>query len=107
MSTTRPATQDPAINILVIAFEAGRWGPARLVKSLHESGFKVAVLCPPGNALAQTRYLDRLFPLNDVRSSRHVEQRLAAAIQAWQPRLVIPADDSIRPRPDTSRTHRP
>jgi biotin carboxylase len=83
------------MNILIVAFEAGRWGPARLVKSLHEAGFQVAALCPAENALAQTCYLDRLFPLDDVRSSRHVERCLAAAMQAWQPQLVIPADERV------------
>jgi hypothetical protein len=83
------------MNILIVAFEAGRWGPARLVKSLHDAGFQVAALCPPENALAQTCYLDRLFPLDDVRSSRHVERRLAAAMNTWQPQLVIPADERV------------
>lgn len=83
------------MNILIIAFEAGRWGPARLVKPLTEAGFQVAALCPADNALAQTRFLSRLFPLGDVRSSRHVEQRLAIAMHTWRPRLIIPADERV------------
>eukprot|EP01035_Chromulina_nebulosa_P001922 gene1922-2600_t len=81
------------MNILIVAFEDGRWGPARLVQPLHAAGFAVAALCPGGNPVAQTRFLDRHFPLADTRSSRHVGRRLAAAIATWQPHLVIPADE--------------
>jgi len=81
------------MNVLIIAFETGRWGPARLPKPLQESGFRVAALCPADNALAHTRYLDRHFPLRDVCSSRHVEVSLVRAMRAWKPRLIIPADE--------------
>ena len=81
------------MKILMVAFEAGRWGPARLPKPLSENGFEVAALCPSENALARTRYLQRHFPLPDVQASRAVARHLSRAIRAWQPRLIIPCDE--------------
>lgn len=81
------------IDILVVAFEDGRWGPARLIKPLQAAGFRVAALCPASNPLAHTRFLEHHFPLVDVRSSRHVETRLIEAMTEWRPKLVIPADE--------------
>jgi hypothetical protein len=82
------------MNILMIAFEAGRWGSARLVKPLAAAGFEVAVLCPADNPLAATRFIARHFPLDDVHSSRRFEAQLAEIMLAWRPMLVIPADES-------------
>ncbi len=81
------------MNILMIAFESGRWGPSRLPKALSQAGFQVAALCPSDNALAQTRFLDRHFPLPDVRSSRSFERRLVQAMREWRPDLIVPADE--------------
>ena len=83
------------VNILIVAFEAGRWGPARLVKPLVAAGFSVAALCPTDNAVARTGFLDRHFPLRSVKSSRHIEARLAEAMAAWQPDLIVPADERV------------
>lgn len=81
------------IGILVVAFETGRWGPARLVRPLHESGFRTAALCPDDNALAKTRFLDRHFQLKNVRSSRQIALGLAQALRIWRPALIVPADE--------------
>ncbi len=67
--------------------------PSRLPKPLSEAGFSFFSLCPADNALARTRYLERHFPLQDVQSSRHVEARLATALRACQPRLIVPGDE--------------
>jgi len=82
------------MKILMIAFEAGRWGQARLVQPLREAGFQVAALCPAESPLAQTSFLERHFLLRGVRSSRRVEAALAQAMRNWQPELVIPGDES-------------
>lgn len=79
--------------ILMVAFEAGRSGPARLPKSLAAAGFRVAVLCPADNALAATHFCDLRFPLDDVLNSHRVARRLAAAMDATRPTLVIPCDE--------------
>ncbi len=44
-----------AMNILIVSFEDERWGVIRLVRSLEESGFAVAALCPPNDALKRWR----------------------------------------------------
>ncbi len=79
----------------MIAFDGGRWGAARLVKPLHDAGFRVAALCPSGNSLARTGYLDQYFALTDVRSSRRFESRLAEIMGIWKPLLIVPADERV------------
>lgn len=83
------------MNILMIGFEGGRWASARLVKPLRAAGFQVAALCLSSHPLAQTSFIQRLFPLTSVQSSRHLEMRLAEAMRIWQPRLIIPADERV------------
>jgi carbamoyl-phosphate synthase large subunit len=81
------------MNILMIGFDTGRWGSARLTKPLKAAGFRVAVLCADENPLAKTRYIERHFRLEDAQSSRRFEHSLARAMEAWNPVLVIPADE--------------
>lgn len=81
------------MDILIIAFEAGRWGPARLVRPLRQAGFAVTALCPDDNPLAHTRFLHRHLRLARVRSHRHFARQLAAAMADVRPRLVVPADE--------------
>jgi hypothetical protein len=98
MTTIEPAkspNKGRSMSVLIIAFEAGRWGPARLPKPLHEAGFRVSALCPPDNALAQTRFLDSRFPLHDVKSLRHFQRRLGEVLSACEPELIIPADERV------------
>ena len=83
------------MNIVIVAFEAGRWGPARLPKALSEAGFRVFALCPNDNALAKTRFLARHFPLYDVKSSRTFERRLSEVIEECGPELIVPADERV------------
>jgi hypothetical protein len=83
------------MNVLIIAFDDDRWGPVRLMKPLKAAGFRVATLSPAGNPIARSRYLDRHFIVGDVRSSRHLERRLAKAMATWRPRLIIPADERV------------
>lgn len=88
-----PVLAPEAPAILMVAFEAGRCGPARLPQPLAAAGFRVAALCPAGDALAATCHLHRHFPLDDVRSDHRVATRLAAAMAAIRPVLVIPCDE--------------
>ena len=81
------------MNILIVGFEAGRSGPARLVKPLQQAGLQVAALCPSEDPLAHTRYLAMHFALTNVTSSRRVGRALADVMQSWRPDLVIPADE--------------
>jgi hypothetical protein len=80
-------------DVLIVAIEAGRWGPARLPRSLQQAGLTVAALCPGDNPLAATRYLDRLYDLPDTRSCRRMASRLARAIENCRPRLIVPGDE--------------
>lgn len=81
------------MNILIITFEDGRWGPSRLVKPLTQAGFQVAALCPTSNAVAKSGFLARYFPLTSVKSSRHLAQRLATVMAMWKPEFIIPGDE--------------
>ncbi len=81
------------MNILMIAFEAGRWGQARLVQPLHEAAFNLAALCPDHIPLAKSSFLQRLYPLTNTVSSRQIEKTLAMAMNDWQPDLIIPGDE--------------
>jgi hypothetical protein len=81
--------------ILIIAIEAGRWGPARLPQCLEAAGFRVGVLCPHGNPLAATRYIDRFYPLPRSRSSIRLAESIDDAVASWRPHLIIPADEQV------------
>ncbi len=87
-----PAAAD-APRLLIVAFEEGRWGAARLVRPLDETGFRVAALCPDANPVAQTRFLRRHFPLAEVRNGRVIAAAFAACMRGWRPELVVPADE--------------
>jgi len=82
-----------SFTILMIAFEAGRWGPPRLVQQLSESQFKVCALCPSDNALVHTSRLDKHFALKNVQSSRYFRRRLRQVLREITPSLVIPCDE--------------
>lgn len=86
-------SKDAGMTILIIAFEAGRWGPARLVRPLSEAGFRVEALCDARNSLAQTRFLARHHPLARVRSARRFAARLTRVMLRAAPILVVPADE--------------
>ena len=88
-----PRAGKTELSVLIVAFEKGRWGPARLPKALAASGFRVFALCPEDNALSRTRFLTRHFPLTDTTSSKRLEKRLAE-VMAWSGAcLIIPSDE--------------
>ncbi len=83
------------MDILIVAIEEGRWGPARLPRALKEAGLSVAALCPDGHVVAATDYLDRHYALPVTRSSRKMAAALAQAMRDCQPKLVVPADEQV------------
>ena len=83
----------PNIDVLIVAIEAGRWGPARLPRTLRQAGLSVAALCPRDNPLAATRHIARLYALPNTHSCRQMAGRLAHAIADCRPRLIVPADE--------------
>lgn len=84
---------DTAMHILLLGFEAGRWGTARLAAPLQRAGFSVAVLCPADNALAHSSFVAQHFLLENTRDARAVERTLAKTMRACSPTLVVPADE--------------
>src|SRR5579871_1435545 len=85
----------PPTNVLIVAIEDGRWGAARLPAALAGAGLRVAALCAAGNPLAVTRHIEHRFDLPAGRSSRRMADRIAAAIAAWRPALIVPADEQV------------
>lgn len=83
------------MNVLIIAMEDTRWGPARLPRQLREAGFTVAVLCPRSNPLAHTKFVDRRFVLPDTKFAGLMISILADAMEGFRPDLVIPADEQV------------
>ena len=57
---TAAAASRGHLRVLIMMLE--NWRPTpRLAKPLHDAGFKVAALCPAGNWLSKTRYVDELL----------------------------------------------
>ena len=83
------------MNVLIVAIDEKRWGPARLPKFLQAKGFRVASLCSQANPLASTKYVERRFDFPKARSSHGMAAALHAAMHKWQPQLVIPADEIV------------
>jgi len=81
------------MRVLFFALEDDRWGPARLPAPLAARGLAVAALCGARNPLAATRFLARHFSLPSARSSRAMARALQRAASAWQPDLLIGADE--------------
>ena len=81
------------MDVLIVAIETGRWGPARLPHALKTAGLTVAALCPADNAIAATDFLDRHYALPASRSARPLAKALAAAIRDCRPALIVPADE--------------
>ncbi len=90
MTPIRP-TSPPSI--LMVSFEVGRCGPARLPRALVKVGLRVHALCRPDDPLAATRFLDRVFPLDTVTALHRFERTLADVMAACEPSLVVPCDE--------------
>jgi carbamoylphosphate synthase large subunit len=88
-----PESPTHGLSVLMVAFEAGRWGSVRLAKPLREAGFQVTAICPADNPLARTGYLDRHILLRDVKSSARLARVLARTVRDAAPSLIIPCDE--------------
>jgi carbamoyl-phosphate synthase large subunit len=67
-------------------------GVSRLPGALARSGFEIAALCHPYTYLSQTRHLARRYRWPVMRHRPQVLAALAAAIDDFAPRLVVPGD---------------
>ena len=83
------------MNVLFVAIDDLRWGPVRLPKFMDAAGFRVAALCPSSNPLAYTKFTEQVFDLPRTKSAPRMAAALRHAMQAWQPALVIPADEMV------------
>ncbi len=82
------------MRVLIFALDFQWTGIARLPRSLRAAGFEVACLCDPAAFLVRTRHLDRRYLLTAVRPGTQLLHELSAAIDDWQPALVVPGDDT-------------
>ena len=81
--------------VLMIAFETGRWGPARLIAPMTEAGFEIAVLCPAENIICKSSHVKRFFELRELKSWRRFAKKLIAALNEWQPTFILPCDEQV------------
>ncbi len=82
-----------AVDVLIFAMEAGRYGPARLPQTLESAGLRVAALCPLDNVLSHTDHVSATYRLPSTRSGARLVRRLAAVVGECRPALVIPGDE--------------
>jgi len=75
----------------VLLTGTNRWpAPARLAIGFAKAGCEVSAVCPsPGHPLLKTRAVQRAFPYSALRPL----DSLTAAIEATDPRIIIPCDD--------------
>jgi len=68
-------------------------GPARLPGALRDAGFEVGLLSEPGNVAAQSRHVDRHFPVSVARIRHGRLRPVWRAIEAFAPDFIVPVDD--------------
>lgn len=69
-------------------------GPARFARSLALAGFEVALLAPRGALAGYSRHLHKLAHVPDGASAAQWVHALAATVQAVDPAILLPADDT-------------
>lgn len=80
---------------VLLAATATKWaGPARLPRELVQAGFDVAVLAPRGALVAESRYVATVSHLPDTATPIQWLFMLAASVERWAPRLIVPCDDT-------------
>ena len=92
-SRLRPLRATGAIDILIFAIEAGRFGPARLPQNLESVGLRVGTLCSDDNVLAKTHHATRHYRLPSSRAAPQLARALADALAHSGAKLLIPADE--------------
>lgn len=78
--------------LLLIALE-NWYGAARLPSALRDAGFEVGLLSEPDVLVARSRHVDRHFPVSVEGLRRGRLQPVRAAIEAFAPDFVVPADE--------------
>jgi predicted ATP-grasp superfamily ATP-dependent carboligase len=80
---------------VLLAATATKWaGPARLPRELVQAGFDVAVLAPKGALVAESRYVASVSNLPETATPMQWLYMLAASVDRWAPRLIVPCDDT-------------
>ncbi len=80
---------------VLLAATATKWAsPARLPHELANAGFDVAVLAPKGALVAESRYVAAVSQLPDTATPMHWMYMIAALVESWAPRLIVPCDDT-------------
>lgn len=80
------------MRVLLIAFEDWH-SSARLLATLSNVGFDVAVLSEPGLLVAQSTHAVRCFALDVPQIRRGQLQSIVSAIDTFAPDLIVPADE--------------
>ncbi|MGD9882514.1 MAG: hypothetical protein AB7F22_20890 [Reyranella sp.] len=84
------------LRLLIVALD-NWYGSARLPCCLGRAGFEVGLLAPPGIFAAQSRGVDRLFPLAPEGTPHALERPGWLAIEAFAPDFIVPGDEkSVR-----------
>src|SRR5512143_2897535 len=81
------------VNVLLVSTTASWLAQARMPHALASAGFRVSLLAPPESIGARSRFLARCDLLPHDANRAQWEIALAAAVEAVDPRLVVPCDD--------------
>jgi len=80
---------------VLLAATATQWaGPAQLPRELVKAGFDVAVLAPRGALVSESRHVTAVNHLPDKATPMQWLFTLAACVESWAPRLIVPCDDT-------------
>ena len=87
---------DPPTRPKVLILSLADWfGSARLPYALREAGFEVGVAAEPGTLIAQSRSIDRFFPISVARVRIGMLSPLIRAIEVFDPLVIIPGDEAV------------
>ena len=80
---------------LLLVSTTTHWlGTARLPRGLANAGFDVALLTPRSSLAEKSRFLSRITHLPDNATPRQWMHAFATVVDATQPRIVVPCDDT-------------
>jgi predicted ATP-grasp superfamily ATP-dependent carboligase len=80
--------------LLLVSTTTHWFGTARLPKGLANAGFDVALLTPRSSLAEKSRFLSRITHLPDHATPRQWMHAFATVVDATQPRIVVPCDDT-------------
>lgn len=81
------------MNVLLVSTTASWLAQARMPRALAMAGFRVSLLAPADSIGAKSRFLARCDILPEAANRAQWEIALAAAVEAVDPRLIVPCDD--------------